>query len=121
MLQAPLVFTGELPVYTRAWIPAIGLTFSFRVSGFGFLFALLVLGIGMLIILYARYYIAREDPMGRFYTYLLLFMGSNAGHCAVGKPDPAHGVLGADQYQLVPAHRLLAAPGRCPQGRSWPW
>lgn len=79
LLHAPQVFTGVMPVYTREWIPAIGLTFSFRVSGFGFLFALLVLGIGMLIILYARYYIAEQDPMGRFYTYLLLFMGSMLG------------------------------------------
>ncbi|MFO7989147.1 MAG: monovalent cation/H+ antiporter subunit A [Desulfotignum sp.] len=79
LLQAPQVFTGEMPVYTRGWIPAIGLTFSFRVSGFGFLFALLVLGIGLLIVLYARYYIAKEDPMGRFYTYLLFFMGSMLG------------------------------------------
>lgn len=79
LCHAPEVFTGAMPVYTRDWIPAIGLTFSFRVSGFGFLFALLVLGIGMLIILYARYYIAEQDPMGRFYTYLLLFMGSMLG------------------------------------------
>ncbi len=79
LLQIPFVFTGEMPVYTRDWIPAIGLSFAFRVSGFGFLFALLVLGIGLLIILYARYYIAKEDPMGRFYTYLLFFMGSMLG------------------------------------------
>lgn len=79
LLQAPAVFTGEMPLYTRSWIPAMGLTFAFRVSGFGFLFALLVLGIGLLIILYARYYIAKEDPMGRFYTYLLFFMGSMLG------------------------------------------
>jgi multicomponent K+:H+ antiporter subunit A len=79
LLHAPQVFTGAMPVYTRDWIPAIGLTFAFRVSGFGFLFALLVLGIGLLIVLYARYYIAAKDPMGRFYTYLLLFMGSMLG------------------------------------------
>ena len=79
LLQAPAVFSGEIPLYSRSWISAIGLTFAFRVSGFGFLFALLVLGIGLLIILYARYYIAREDPMGRFYTYLLFFMGSMLG------------------------------------------
>jgi multicomponent K+:H+ antiporter subunit A len=79
LLQIPDVFFGDMPVYTRPWIPAIGLFFSFRVSGFGFLFALLVLGIGLLIVLYARYYIAAEDPMGRFYTYLLMFMGSMLG------------------------------------------
>ncbi|MEX1312668.1 MAG: monovalent cation/H+ antiporter subunit A [Desulfotignum sp.] len=79
LFQIPHVFTGDMPVCTRPWIPAIGLTFSFRVSGFGFLFALLVLGIGLLIVLYARYYIAAEDPMGRFYSYLLMFMGSMLG------------------------------------------
>ena len=79
VLHSPQVFTGAVPIYAREWIPAIGLTFSFRISGFGFLFALLVLGIGLLIVLYARYYIAEEDPMGRFYTFLLLFMGSMLG------------------------------------------
>ena len=80
LLQAPSVlFSGDMPLYTRSWIPAMGLTFAFRISGFGFLFALLVLGIGLLIVLYARYYIAAEDPMGRFYTYLLFFMGSMLG------------------------------------------
>ncbi len=77
--QAPAVFSGEMPLASWSWIPAIGLNFAFRVSGFGFLFALLILVIGLLIILYARYYIAAQDPMGRFYTYLLLFMGSMLG------------------------------------------
>ncbi|MBB5021195.1 monovalent cation/H+ antiporter subunit A [Desulfurispira natronophila] len=79
LMQAPAVFGGEMPLESWSWIPAIGLNFAFRVSGFGFLFAFLILAIGLLIILYARYYIAAEDPMGRFYTYLLLFMGSMLG------------------------------------------
>ncbi len=79
LFQAPTVFTENMPLYTIPWIPAIGLSFAFRVSGFGFLFALLVLGIGLLIVLYARFYIAAQDPMGRFYAYLLLFMGSMLG------------------------------------------
>src|SRR6056297_126548 len=43
------------------------------------MFAFLILGIGLLIVLYARFYISAEDPMGRFYSYLLLFMGSMLG------------------------------------------
>lgn len=77
--HAPDVFSGRMPVVDLAWIPAMGLNFAFRVSGLGFLFALLVLGIGLLIIVYARYYISDKDPMGRFYNYLLLFMGSMLG------------------------------------------
>lgn len=38
------------------------------------MFAILILGIGLLIILYARYYLSDKDAMGRFYAYLILFM-----------------------------------------------
>ncbi|MBU1194212.1 MAG: monovalent cation/H+ antiporter subunit A [Proteobacteria bacterium] len=79
LAQAPAVFAGQMPIHSWQWIPAIGLNFAFRISGFGFLVACLILGIGLLIILYARYYLSTEDPMGRFYAYLLLFMGSMLG------------------------------------------
>ncbi|MFC3118483.1 proton-conducting transporter membrane subunit [Jhaorihella thermophila] len=39
----------------------------------------LILGIGLLIIIYARFYLSREDPMGQFYSYLLLFQGAMVG------------------------------------------
>jgi len=79
LVHAPVVFTGETVLFNLPWLPAMGLNFAFRLSGLGFLFALLVLGIGLLIILYARYYLAAEDPMGRFYSFLLFFMGSMLG------------------------------------------
>ncbi|MBK8973997.1 MAG: monovalent cation/H+ antiporter subunit A [Hahellaceae bacterium] len=61
------------------WIPSLGLNLSFHLDGLGFLFALLILGIGLLVILYARYYLSDEDPMGRFYAYLILFMTAMLG------------------------------------------
>jgi multicomponent K+:H+ antiporter subunit A len=61
------------------WAPAIGLTLDMRLDGLGLLFALLVLGIGLLVVIYARYYLSARDGMGRFYAYLLLFMGSMLG------------------------------------------
>ncbi len=76
---APRVFAGEVVRVAWSWIPHIGLNASFRLDGLGLLFALLILGIGLLIILYARYYLSDRDPMGRFYAYLLLFMGSMLG------------------------------------------
>ena len=45
----------------------------------GFFFALLILGIGLLIIAYARHYLSRDDNMGQFFTYLLLFQGAMVG------------------------------------------
>ena len=48
-------------------------------DGLGLLFAGMILGIGLLIILYARFYLSPDDPMGQFYTYLLLFQGAMVG------------------------------------------
>ena len=48
-------------------------------DGLGLLFASLILGIGALIVLYARNYLPQSDGLGRFYCYLLLFMGAMLG------------------------------------------
>ena len=72
-------FLGETLLQRIPWIPALGLDLAFRLDGLGLLFALMILGMGLLIILYARYYLAERDCMGRFYSYLLLFMGSMLG------------------------------------------
>ncbi|WP_210401670.1 monovalent cation/H+ antiporter subunit A [Lacimicrobium sp. SS2-24] len=70
----PEVLSGEVLTESLAWIPAVGLTLSMRLDGLGMMFSLLILGIGLLIILYARYYLSEKDAMGRFYAYLILFM-----------------------------------------------
>lgn len=77
--QASQVFAGEVLRWQVEWLPILGLSFSLRLDGLGFLFALLILGIGVLIILYARYYLSKKDSMGRFFAFLLLFMGSMLG------------------------------------------
>jgi multicomponent K+:H+ antiporter subunit A len=77
--QTPTVLAGGI-VQTRIdWLPALGLNANFMLDGLGLLFAGLILGIGLLIILYARFYLAPTDPMGRFYSYLLLFQGAMVG------------------------------------------
>ena len=75
----PLPFAGETLLQTWQWIPAIGLHFSFRLDGLALLFALLILLIGILIIIYASYYLSSKDSTGRFFAYLLMFMGSMLG------------------------------------------
>ncbi|WP_425532040.1 monovalent cation/H+ antiporter subunit A [Ancylobacter crimeensis] len=61
------------------WLPSLGLEFSLRLDGLSWLFAVMVYGIGMLVALYARYYMAEEDPVPRFFSFLLAFMGAMAG------------------------------------------
>lgn len=74
-----MVFAGETLIQSWSWVPAIGLEFAFRLDGLALLFAILILGIGLLVIIYARYYLAAKDCMGRFFAYLLMFMGSMLG------------------------------------------
>jgi multicomponent K+:H+ antiporter subunit A len=76
---APASFAGETVIQRLSWLPTAGLDLIFRLDGLGLLFALLILLIGLLIILYARYYLSPSDCMGRFYAFLLLFMGSMLG------------------------------------------
>ncbi len=70
----PTVLAGKTVIETVEWIPAIGLTLSMRLDGLALMFALLILGIGLLIIFYARYYLSKDEAAGRFFSYLLLFM-----------------------------------------------
>ena len=73
------VLDGATIVQSWAWMPSIGLNASFRLDGFGLLFALLILVIGLLVVLYARYYLGPDDSKERFYGLLLLFMGAMLG------------------------------------------
>ncbi len=77
--HAPAVFRGEVITARWDWLPALGLQASFFLDGLGLFFAGLILGIGLLIIVYARFYLSKDDPMGAFYSYLLLFQGAMVG------------------------------------------
>ncbi|WP_068302939.1 monovalent cation/H+ antiporter subunit A [Pararhodobacter sp. CCB-MM2] len=80
MMNAPAVlWRGEVVTEGWEWLPQIGLNVTFMLDGLGFLFATMILGIGLLIITYARFYLSKTDPMGNFYTYLLLFQGAMVG------------------------------------------
>jgi multicomponent K+:H+ antiporter subunit A len=79
LTHVPAVLRGEVIQARLDWMPLLGLNANFFLDGLGLLFAGLILGIGLLIIIYARFYLSREDPMGQFYTYLLLFQGAMVG------------------------------------------
>ena len=73
------VMDGEVTIQRFNWIHAAGLDLAFRLDGLGMLFTFLIIGIGLLVILYAYYYLSTKDHLGRLYAYLLLFMGSMLG------------------------------------------
>jgi multicomponent K+:H+ antiporter subunit A len=79
LMYAADIFNGEAVRQSIEWIPSMGLDLSFRLDGLSLLFLLLILGIGLLVILYARYYLSSKDSMGQFYAYLMLFMSAMVG------------------------------------------
>ncbi|MBD9526462.1 monovalent cation/H+ antiporter subunit A [Paracoccus sp. PAR01] len=78
-LHIPAIMAGEVITTRIDWLPQLGLNANFRIDGLGLLFGILILGIGLLIITYARFYLARHEPVGVFYTYLMLFQGAMMG------------------------------------------
>ena len=57
----------------------LGINLVVRVDGFAWMFAMLMLGIGLLVVLYSRYYMSSADPVARFYSIFLAFMGAMLG------------------------------------------
>ncbi|NTF06425.1 monovalent cation/H+ antiporter subunit A [Agrobacterium rubi] len=70
---------GAVLKYDVEWLPQLGLNFTLRLDGFAWMFAVLITGIGLLVVLYARYYMSAEDPIPRFFAFFLSFMGSMLG------------------------------------------
>jgi multicomponent Na+:H+ antiporter subunit A len=66
-------------ITTIEWIPSLGLSLSFNLDGWGLLFALLISGIGALVVWYASAYLRDHPDAPRFYASLFLFMGAMLG------------------------------------------
>ena len=77
--QLPAIETNGTLYYEQIWSPTLKIAFQLRMDGFAWLFALLVALIGLLVVFYARYYMSPEDPVPRFFAFLLAFMGAMLG------------------------------------------
>jgi multicomponent K+:H+ antiporter subunit A len=77
-LAGPALAGGAARV-ALPWAPSLGLTVSLRLDGLALLFAVLILGIGLLVIAYARWYLGPRERHAKFYASLLLFMAAMLG------------------------------------------
>ena len=77
-LHAPIA-RGEVLRASVDWVPSLGLALAFRMDGFAWAFVTLVMAIGGLVVIYARYYLGRTDPVPRFYSFLMAFTGAMIG------------------------------------------
>ncbi|RZL07950.1 MAG: monovalent cation/H+ antiporter subunit A, partial [Rubrivivax sp.] len=75
----PDIAAGGILRQEVQWLPSLGLDLVFRLDGFSWMFSMLVLGIGALVVLYARYYMSPSDPVPRFFSFFLAFMGAMMG------------------------------------------
>lgn len=79
LFAAPATLDGSVPKFFLEWLPNIGIDIAFRLDGLSLLFAGLILGIGLLVVIYAHFYLSSKDSAPRFFACLLLFMGSMLG------------------------------------------
>src|SRR5690554_3106044 len=77
--HAPSILAGEIVNVRIAWMPQLGLELALRIDGLTLLFALLILGIGSLILYYAGHYLSPDEDDGRFLAYMMLFMTAMVG------------------------------------------
>ncbi|MDJ1006566.1 MAG: proton-conducting transporter membrane subunit [Paracoccaceae bacterium] len=75
----PTVSAGERLLWTIDWVPSLGIGFAFMVDGLSLTFALLISGIGTLVLLYSNSYLAGHPQYGRFALYLTSFMVAMLG------------------------------------------
>ncbi len=68
-----------------SWVPSLGLNLTFVIDGLSLFFGLVVSGMGGLVTFYAANYLdSHYQHHGRFYAYLLLFMGAMLGTVFAG-------------------------------------
>jgi multicomponent Na+:H+ antiporter subunit A len=71
---------GPLPVaVSRDWVPALGVSFAFRIDGLSLMMLLLISGIGVAVFSYAGAYMAGDPKQVRLYGLLTAFMLAMAG------------------------------------------
>ena len=78
-LEASPALTFSVP-----WLPTLDMAFSLYFDALSAFFAVLVTGIGTLVVFYAGYYFKGEPGAWRFQAYLLLFMTAMLGVVTAG-------------------------------------
>jgi len=82
-LAAPVI-SGDVPSASWAWVPALGLDLTLMVDPLGLMFAGLILGIGLLVVIFGHFYLDANEATGRFFASLMLFQGAMLGIVIAG-------------------------------------
>ncbi|MBX3420117.1 MAG: monovalent cation/H+ antiporter subunit A [Pirellulaceae bacterium] len=111
----PEVLDGQLIEVGWDWVPQLGLSLDFKLDGLGLLMSGLILGIGLLVILYANAYLEPHEPVGVFYTYLLVFQAAMLG---IALSDNALSLVVFWELTSVASFLLIGFWNHLPEGRQ---
>lgn len=70
----PVIGAGDTLRFVWEWVPSLGVNISFYIDGLSLTFALLITGIGALVMLYSARYLTGHHHQARFSLYLTSFM-----------------------------------------------
>lgn len=80
LFATPTILAGGTLDESFNWIPQLNLTLSFRMDALAYVMALIVTGVGALVIVYcARYFRRDEEGLGQFAAVLVAFAGAMYG------------------------------------------
>lgn len=79
LLESPEVMSGTTVTQSWQWVSAFDVQFTLRLNGLSLLFAMLVLGVGALVLSYAPQYLDPTYSVGRLYTVFTLFAAAMLG------------------------------------------
>lgn len=80
---APSVGTDAV-TYTLEWVPSLNLNLSVYLDGLALIFALIVTGVGALVMLYTGFYFEDSHSAGRFLMLMMAFSGAMLGVVLAG-------------------------------------
>jgi multicomponent Na+:H+ antiporter subunit A len=79
LLKYSEIASGNVIKEASAWIPSLGINFTFLLDGLSLTFVLIITLIGTAVFLYAGSYMKDYKHTGRFYLYIGVFMTSMIG------------------------------------------
>ncbi len=80
LTHVPAVMAGQIRTEKVDWIPSLGITFAFRLDPLAAVMALIVTGVGALVLVYCSPYFARHaSALGRFGGVFVAFAGAMFG------------------------------------------
>ena len=82
-LAAPVI-GGAVPSVSIPWVPTLGLDLTLMADPLGLMFAGLILGIGLLVVIFGHFYLYKGEATARFFASLMLFQGAMLGIVLAG-------------------------------------